>query len=184
MPDLITLLQKDHRALEALFEQYRFEKDPGVVRAICTELAVHAAVEEEVVYPVLGSEVPGGIELQAQAHAEHQAVKEAVAHIRAVGYGSREVDELVQAIVEEVTGHVRVEEGEILPTMKEALGQAILDRLGRQLESARQRHLESAGSDKLIDLTREELYQMAQERGIEGRPDMTRDELIQALRRS
>jgi hypothetical protein len=36
----------------------------------------------------------------------------------------------------------------------------------------------------LSDRTRDELYEMARRQGIEGRPDMTKDELLRALRRS
>lgn len=39
-------------------------------------------------------------------------------------------------------------------------------------------------SRKLEDRTKDELYEEAQEIGIEGRSDMTKDELIEAIRKS
>ncbi len=60
MGNAISLLEGDHRRVEQLFERYEQGKDPSVLEELCVELSVHTAVEEEVVYPVLSSDVPGG----------------------------------------------------------------------------------------------------------------------------
>ena len=41
---------------------------------------------------------------------------------------------------------------------------------------------EAQTAGPLIDLTKDKLYELAQEKGVEGRSDMTREELISALR--
>jgi hemerythrin superfamily protein len=53
--DAITLLKADHRKVEALFEQFEKAKDNAgkqkLAQEICTELTVHATIEEEIFYP-------------------------------------------------------------------------------------------------------------------------------------
>jgi len=54
-PDAIALLKADHRRVEELFEKFEKAKDGRRKRAlaeeICTELAVHTTIEEEIFYP-------------------------------------------------------------------------------------------------------------------------------------
>jgi hemerythrin superfamily protein len=55
--DAISLLKKDHRKVEALFEQFEKARDSGrkatLAEQICRELTVHATIEEELFYPAL-----------------------------------------------------------------------------------------------------------------------------------
>ncbi len=59
--DALQLLAADHREVEQLFE--KFEKANGastkekIVRQICTELKVHAMIEEEIYYPAIRGKV-------------------------------------------------------------------------------------------------------------------------------
>ena len=52
--DAIALLKADHRKVEELFEQFEKAKDHGqkqeLAQEICTELTVHATIEEEIFY--------------------------------------------------------------------------------------------------------------------------------------
>ena len=57
MPDPIALLERDHRAVEKLFERFEKTGDVDIARRICQELRLHAAVEEELVYPLLEAKV-------------------------------------------------------------------------------------------------------------------------------
>jgi hemerythrin superfamily protein len=149
--DPIAMLEEDHRTVEALFERYRSSPGPALVEQICAELSLHASLEEEIVYPVLGSDVPGGGDLQGEAESEHQEVKDAIAEIEAMGYADPSVDALMQTIMDSVTHHVEEEETEVLPRMRDALPEERLAELGEQLASARR---EQAGQ---LDLTEEAL---------------------------
>ncbi len=55
--DAIQLLTGDHRAVEELFEQFEKANSDSdkeeLARRICTELKVHALLEEEIFYPAL-----------------------------------------------------------------------------------------------------------------------------------
>jgi len=53
-PDAIALLKADHRKVEDLFEKFekaRSDRKEALAKQICTELSVHATIEEEIFYP-------------------------------------------------------------------------------------------------------------------------------------
>lgn len=183
MPDPIEILMQDHREVEQLFAGYQKSPDPAVVQQICTELTVHAAAEEKVVYPALGGDVTGGKGMRQHAEKEHRQVKDAILEIERLGYTDPAVEELMHTIIKGVTEHVQEEENEVFPKMREDLTAERIEALGQELESTKQQLLaEAQTAGALIDLTKEELYELAQDRGIEGRSGMTKDELIAALR--
>ena len=62
--DAIALLKADHRKVEDLFEKFEYakgaERKKALALEICTELCVHATIEEEIFYPACKGEVEGG----------------------------------------------------------------------------------------------------------------------------
>lgn len=177
MPDAVEILEHDHRKVEGLFEKYK-AGDTKVVREICNELTVHTMIEEQILYPALAG-IPQGPELKIEAEHEHQEVKDAIERLERTSPDTAEAESLMATIIGGVTHHVREEEGEVLPKMKRELGEARMTSLGEQLMAAKREELVRLGV--LIDLTRDELYQLAQNADIHGRSDMTKDQLIEAL---
>ena len=53
--DAIALLKSDHRKVEGLFERFEKARDSAskqkLAQEICTELTVHATIEEEIFFP-------------------------------------------------------------------------------------------------------------------------------------
>ena len=183
MPDPIEMLIQDHREVEGLFEKYRSSPSPALIEEICTELTVHTDVEEKVVYPVLGSAVDGGAQMRSHAEDEHGEVTREILKIQKLGYDSPEVDASMQKIMQGVTEHVSEEEGQVFPAMRSQLSEERLMAVGADAMAAKQALVaETREAGPLIDLTKDELYRMAQEQGIEQRSKMTKKELISALR--
>ena len=177
MPDAAELLKHDHRQVESLFERYR-GGDRAVVKEICDELTLHTALEEELVYPLL-PRVDGGEQLRQEAEKEHQEVKDAIKKIEQASSDS-DIQQPMQAIIDGVTHHVQEEENAVLPKMAEELGSERMDSLGGQLIAAkRERQAEDTNLD---DLSKPELYEMAQAANVNGRSNMTKDQLREALR--
>src|SRR5205814_8970922 len=137
MPTPSQLLKQEHRKVEKLFELYKQSGDAAVVEQICTELKVHTTIEEEVVYPALKSDVPGGKDMEEHAEEEHNEVETAIKEIERLGYGDPGVDRLMQEIISGVTEHVQEEENEVFPAFDEAISADRQQKLGQQLEEAK-----------------------------------------------
>jgi hypothetical protein len=134
--DAIDLLKRDHRELEKLFVEFaRAGHDNGridLAQRICTELSIHAKVEEELFYPAardaLGDD---NAALVAEATVEHAGLKHLIAQID----GSSPADEMFEArmkvLKEYVQHHVREEEMRLMPAVRRA--SIDLDSLGDRI---------------------------------------------------
>lgn len=187
MPDPINMILEDHRRVEQLFEQYADGQDPTIAQEICTELTVHAELEETEVYPILRSDVPEGEQLTQEAEQEHNEVKQLITQVEQKGFDDPSVPELMLKIEEAVTHHVEEEESEALPKLRETIDEQTLEQLGTKAQQTKQQLMQQVagrtqqGSSVEGELTKEELYQKAKEQDVEGRSKMNKDELEQAV---
>src|SRR5688572_13103732 len=94
MPNVIELLNQDHREVEQLFAQFESTQDFDIALQICAELTLHATVEEEIVYPVLERI---DAETEQEAEEEHAEAKELIARIQAMEPGD---PQLVPTVME------------------------------------------------------------------------------------
>ncbi|BDG02794.1 hemerythrin domain-containing protein [Anaeromyxobacter oryzae] len=140
--DPIQLIQKDHREVETLFKAFeraardgRRREQARIVRDLVRELSVHAAVEEELVYPALRAagvedDVLGALE-------EHHAAKLTLSELEALGPGAERFEAKVRVLATEVRHHVAEEERELLPRLRRAIDAAKLRELGDALVEAK-----------------------------------------------
>jgi hypothetical protein len=192
VPDAIQLLNQDHRTVEELFSEFERSESWEICEQICMELEVHAQIEEEIVYPALAKI---DRELEKEAEKEHQEAKQLIARIRRGGEGADNLTDLMLELKQAIEHHVEEEESEAWTKLRDGLGTEELEQLGTQLEERKQALTgEMAGTTsggggsggsqgRLVDLTKEELYEKAKEAGIDGRSSMTKDELVDALQR-
>jgi hemerythrin superfamily protein len=120
--DAIKLLKQDHREVEALFDA--FEKARGdsrkqkIAEQICQMLKVHAMVEEELFYPKIKPEIKES-ELIDEAQVEHNSAKQLIAEIEGGAAGNEMWEAKVKVLGEYIKHHVKEEEGEIFPQVKD-----------------------------------------------------------------
>lgn len=134
--DALKLLAQDHREVEALFAQ--FEKASGegrkekLARQICTELKIHAQIEEEIFYPAIRGKIDDD-DLD-EAYVEHDGAKLLINDIEAAEPSDDFYDAKVKVLQEEIEHHVREEEkmnGNIFQQTRAA--DIDLEALGEQL---------------------------------------------------
>ena len=151
-PDAIALLKADHRKVEGLFERFeaatgKSEKE-GLARQICTELTVHAIIEEEIFYPACKGEIEE--DLLAEAYVEHDGAKVLIAEIEAGGPGEEFYDAKVKVLSEEIQHHVKEEEQPAEGLFAQARKAGLdMDALGQQLAARKQELLAQIKADGL-----------------------------------
>ena len=108
----INLLVADHREVEDLFE--KFEKAKGatakqkIVHTICTELKVHAQIEEELFYPALRGKVEE--DMLDEATVEHDGAKLLINDLESAAPDEAFYDAKVMVLQEQIEHHVKEEE--------------------------------------------------------------------------
>jgi hemerythrin superfamily protein len=138
----IELIKKDHDTVERLFRRWE-EGPPGpdgqrdLVQTIIRELSVHAAIEEQVLYPVMRRALPDGDRLVEEALEEHKEAKEVLAELDRKGPEDADFVSNVSSLIRDVRHHVEEEEGEMLPKLESSLSEEDLEDLGTKLDAAR-----------------------------------------------
>jgi len=81
--DAITLLKDDHKTVEQLFKRFEKAGDAAhvekraIVDRMIEELSIHAAIEEQLFYPVTRATVPGTEDIALESIEERTARKAA-----------------------------------------------------------------------------------------------------------
>jgi hemerythrin superfamily protein len=114
--DVIALIKADHATVNQLFRRYQalgdraFRSKRGVADRVIKELSIHAAVEEQVLYPNVRAALPNGERLVKEAIEEHQSLKEALVALEKGRPESADFDDLMTEIRDQVRHHVKEEE--------------------------------------------------------------------------
>ncbi|HEY2069935.1 MAG TPA: hemerythrin domain-containing protein [Rhizomicrobium sp.] len=150
--DAVALLKADHRKVEDLFEKFTKAKDArakkSLAQEICTELTVHATIEEEIFYPACNGEVED--DLRLESYVEHDGAKVLIAEIAQGGPDDEFYDAKMTALCEQIHHHVKEEEkpGEGLFAQARKAG-LDMDALGEQLAARKQELLAEIKSNGL-----------------------------------
>lgn len=110
--DAVALLKADHRKVEDLFAKFEAargaERKKKLATEICTELTVHAMIEEEIFYPGCTGEIEE--DLLNEAYVEHDGAKVMIAEIEAGDPEDQFYDAKVKVLSELIKHHVKEEE--------------------------------------------------------------------------
>ncbi len=137
--DAIALLKADHRTVEKLFRDFERTGESAhktrrkLVDKMITELSVHAAIEEQFLYPAARREVPDLNPDVLEAMEEHHVVKWLLAELARTDPSDERFSAKVAVMMENVRHHVREEEGELFPELRASLGRTRLRELGDKL---------------------------------------------------
>ena len=109
--DAIALLKADHRKVEdpfAKFEAARKADKQHLAKQICTELTVHATIEEEIFCPACKGEIEDA--LVREGYVEHDGAKVLIAELEASSPNQEFYDAKVKVLSEQIEHHVHEEE--------------------------------------------------------------------------
>ena len=111
--DAIALLRADHKLVSALFAEYEkassTSKKKMLVSQICTELSVHAQVEEEIFYPAVKQALRDK-EMIPEALVEHATLKVLIGQVEGIEPDGEMFDAKIKVLSEYVKHHVKEEQ--------------------------------------------------------------------------
>jgi len=178
-------LTQEHRKAESMLEQLA-QSDEGpqrerIVNELDDALRTHMTVEEMFLYPV-AAKVVGSEQIQ-EAVNEHALARQGLDAL-----GQYEDEPGFGAAVDMVTAgighHVEEEESELFPQLRQRvpgeLEQMDPDELEQQARAGGRRN--GGGRRGAAEPTKQELYERAKKAGIAGRSQMTKEQLVEALR--
>jgi len=120
-PEGLAFLMKQHREVEALFDKFEASEDDAektqLVNEICLALAVHAKIEEELLYPPAEEQIDEP-DLVDEAYVEHATAKDLIAQLEGMKNGDQYYDAKVKVLGEYIQHHVKEEETELFPEIK------------------------------------------------------------------
>jgi hemerythrin-like domain-containing protein len=143
--DALSALTSDHEKVRKLLAQLAETTERGVktrqelLAKIETEIQVHAQLEEEIFYPAFrqATDKKKDEALFHEAQEEHHLVKLVLPELVATDVATPMFTAKAKVIKDLVEHHIREEESEIFPRVRELMGKDELVNLGEQLEARR-----------------------------------------------
>ena len=141
--DAITLLKDDHNTVEQLFKRFEQAGERAhvqkrqIVDRIIEELSVHAAIEEQVFYPVARAAVPDTETIALESLEEHHIVKWLLSELEEMDPAHERFDAKVTVLIENVRHHVEEEENDFFPKVRAHLGRSELAEMGETMANAK-----------------------------------------------
>lgn len=144
-PDAVALLKADHKTVEQLFKRFEKAGDGAkkqkrkIVDEIIVELSRHAVIEEQVLYPWAREYIDGEEDDVLEAIEEHHVVKWLLWELEDLSPDDERFDAKVTVMMENVRHHVKEEESELFPDLRDVATRAELLELGDALRAAKRR---------------------------------------------
>jgi hemerythrin superfamily protein len=124
--DAIAMLTADHKKVRALFKQFSQLTEDGsnedktaIVTQVCTELTIHATIEEEIFYPAVRKAIDDPA-LMDEALVEHAGAKDLISQLQSMDPTEDLYDAKVTVLGEQIQHHVKEEEGDMFEQAKKA----------------------------------------------------------------
>src|SRR5262245_56375570 len=144
-----TMLERQHREVEALFKQMEKAKSSGprrkVFEKLADALAVHAAIEEKHFYPSVRQRATEDSLLESLE--EHLAIKRVIADLLALPEEDETFMAKVKVLKDEVDHHVEEEESTLFPKVEKLFDDEMLEALAEAMEET-QTELREAGNPR------------------------------------
>lgn len=143
-PDVLAVLTRDHREVEALFTELdRLPSgDPArrdLLNRVTIELVRHSVAEEIYLHPTVRRLLRGGNRLADMEINEHADAEELLRMLQSLDVAEVAFDITLGQLMAEMVDHMRDEEEILFPKLRRAALREELIELGRNLGEARKR---------------------------------------------
>jgi len=141
--DAITLLKADHKTVETLFRKFEqagpkaLKLKRKLVDQIVRELAVHAVIEEQVLYPSIRNKAEKLEGQVLEALEEHHVAKWLLKELENLPPEAERFNAKVKVLMENIRTHVKEEERELFPQVRKAFTPQELKAMGEALMLAK-----------------------------------------------
>jgi len=151
--DAISMLRADHTRVQEMFERFESVRDPSrkekLVQQICSELKLHARLEEEIFYPAVREAIRAD-DLMDEATVEHQSAKDLIRQLETMSAGDALYDAKVTVLGEYIKHHVKEEQNEMFPKVRAS--RLDLKELGERMRAQKDGAGERSAIGKLKNL--------------------------------
>ena len=178
----LDLLIADHNRVRGLFSRFDTAKEADdtttmieLAGRIFDELTVHTTIEEGIFYPEVHDTDGEIAETVDEGVQEHHVVKVLMEELGQVEAGAQEWVAKMTVLIENVEHHAEEEETELFPSLRRPLADQ-LEEMVIRLE-ARKAELGAPVMADKIDLTKDQLLDLARAQAIPGRSTMSQEEL-------
>jgi hemerythrin-like domain-containing protein len=141
--DALSLLKEDHDKVKKMLKELETTTERGVktreelFTRVKHELAIHEAIEEEILYPAL-KEHPKTKDIALEAYEEHHVVDTVMAEIEHVAYDDETWGAKFKVMKENLEHHIEEEEGEMFKQAKQVFGPDELTQLGQSMKARKE----------------------------------------------
>ena len=181
--DCLELLTADHNRVRGLFKRFKDanEKDDTatmqeVAPKIVEELNIHMTIEEEIFYPAISGKSDDIKDTVYEGVEEHHVAKVLVSELQGMTPEGDEWIAKVKVLIESVEHHADEEESDMFPPVRSKTSADQRESLGTKLAN-RKVELGAPPLELALDLTMEELTELAKTQEIPGRSKMKKEEL-------
>lgn len=120
---VLDMLAEDHKKVKKMFDQFEKIKEDDakqmLIEKCCSELTVHAQLEEELFYPALRDRIDD-LDLIDEAEVEHATAKQLISELSSMQPGDALYEAKFTVLGEYVKHHIEEEEKEIFAKAKKS----------------------------------------------------------------
>lgn len=140
--DGITVLIEDHRAVEQVFQELESgsgspEHRRDLTDHVIAELVRHSVAEEHYLYPTTRKALSDGDQVADHELSEHTEAERIMNELDGLDPTDARFNELLGELINAVRHHVKDEEEDLFPRLREACSETELTELGEQIVRAK-----------------------------------------------
>jgi hemerythrin-like domain-containing protein len=143
--DAIVLLKNDHKEIRKLFNEFEklgdqaFKAKGQLVDKMIELLTVHTYLENEVMYPRVRELLPELEDDVLESYEEHHVADVLVMELYGLKPDAERFTAKTTVLIESVRHHIKEEEEEWFPQVREGLSRTVLQEIGAEMEKKRKK---------------------------------------------